>query len=267
MIGLAGVQYSYASCAAPLFGPPGPCFDVFSLSGEPLTERTIMENYARNIEMNYDDWKMSDRDWSNEDIVLDLPAIICTEFVADGMTQYRMAEWVDLHTISSFENHRDDSLCGKWLTPIDDGVKIKWNKPNYDSDDSGTIQIIDKEMNLDSTKIDFFEIHVWSDTDHTGTHVTMHETDLDSGVFESTVYFTTESESGGDVLLVEDAVYAEHKLSINSSRIINEPKPLPDDFRESEGEGSIVSLYAYSDLSLVGIIVGFFVIKKWKNRK
>ena len=53
MIGLAGIPYSYASCIAPLFGSPGPCFDSFSVSGLPLTERTIMEDYARNIELNY----------------------------------------------------------------------------------------------------------------------------------------------------------------------------------------------------------------------
>jgi hypothetical protein len=41
--------------------------------------------------------------------------------------------------------------------------------------------------------------------------------------------------------------------------------PTPDDFRES-GD-SIGMLYAYSGLSLVGIIIGFFIIKKWKNRK
>jgi len=238
-----GVQYSYASCAAPLFGSPGPCFDSFSKSLVPLTERTIMENYARNIEMNYDDWQISNRDWSHEDKALDLPAIICTEFVADGMMQYRMAQWVDLHTLSSFENHRDDSMCDRWLSPIDDGVKIKWDKTNYSSNDSGIVRITDKEMTLDDTKIDSFEIHVWSDTDHAGTHVTMHETDFDSGVFESTVYFTTESESGGDVLLVEDAVYAEHKLSIDSSRIIAESLLLDKDGKPVciGGRGMIVN--------------------------
>ena len=41
--------------------------------------------------------------------------------------------------------------------------------------------------------------------------------------------------------------------------------PTPSDFRES-GD-SIGMLYAYSGLSLVGIIIVFFVIKKWKNRK
>ena len=41
--------------------------------------------------------------------------------------------------------------------------------------------------------------------------------------------------------------------------------PSPDDFRES-GD-SVGMIYAYSGLSLVGIILGFFAIKKWKNRK
>ena len=41
--------------------------------------------------------------------------------------------------------------------------------------------------------------------------------------------------------------------------------PNPENFRES-GD-TIGMLYAYSGLSLVGIIIGFFVIKKWKNRK
>jgi len=41
--------------------------------------------------------------------------------------------------------------------------------------------------------------------------------------------------------------------------------PSPLDFRKSSNSGGM--LYAYSGLSLVGIIVGFFVIKKWKSRK
>ena len=78
-----------------------------------------MEDYTRNIELNYGDWQISDRNWAPVDSELELPAIICTEFVADDMKQYRMAKWVDPYTISSFENYRDDSLCDKWLSPID----------------------------------------------------------------------------------------------------------------------------------------------------
>jgi len=112
-----------------------------------------------------------------------LPAIICTEFVVDGMKQYRMAKWVDSQTISSFKNHRDDSLCDKWLSPIDDGVKIKWDKPSYLSNDIGIILVIDKDMNLDNKKIDSFDIHVWSDTDHNGIELTITETDNNSKNF------------------------------------------------------------------------------------
>ena len=80
------MQYADAACAAPLFGEPGPCFDSFSGSHVPLTERSIMESFARNIEVNYGDWEMSDRNWAHVDSELELPAIICTEFVADGIT-------------------------------------------------------------------------------------------------------------------------------------------------------------------------------------
>jgi len=217
------IKYAYASCIAPLFGSPGPCFDSFSVfAGPRLTESSIMENYARNIELNYGEWQMSDRNWDNVDVKLELPAIICTEFVVDGMKQYRMAKWVDLQTISSFENHRDESLCDKWLPPIDDGVKIKWDKPSYLPNGVGIVQVIDKDMNLDDKKIDSFDIHVGSDIDHNGIQLTISETDNDSGIFESRVFFTTKDESSSVRLLVEDAVYAEHKSSVNSSRIINE---------------------------------------------
>ncbi|MCA9828693.1 MAG: hypothetical protein KC444_09980 [Nitrosopumilus sp.] len=219
------IPYSYASCTAPLLGPPRPCFDSFTVSADgPLTERSIMENYARNIERNYGDWQMSDRDWDDEDEALQLPAIICTEFVTDGAKQYRMAKWVDLYTISSFENHRDDSLCDKWLAPIDDGVKITWDRSHYSSNDAGIVQAIDKDMNFDDKKLDSFDIHVWSDTDHDGIELAITETDVDSGIFEGSVFFTTENESGSTTLLVEDAVYAEHKSNVGSARIINEPE-------------------------------------------
>lgn len=220
---LVWVNQAYAGCAAPLLGPPGPCFDSFSISYDtPLTQRSIMEDYARNIEMNYGDWQMSDRKWDNVDEELKLPAIICTEFVAEGIKQYRMAKWVDSQRISSFENHKDDWLCDKWLAPIDDGVKIKWDKHNYLSNDTGVVQVIDKDMNLDDKKIDSFDIHVWSDTDHNGIELTIAETDTDSGIFEASVFFTIEDESKGTKLLVEDAVYADHKSNVGFSRIIDE---------------------------------------------
>lgn len=56
----------------------------------------------------------------------------------------------------------------------------------------------------------------------------------------------------------------ERHMVIREGLCVPEP-PGPLDFRET-GE-SAGSLHAYSGLSLVGIIVGFFVIKKWKNKQ
>jgi hypothetical protein len=53
---------------------------------------------------------------------LEFPIIICTEFVVNGMTEYRMAKWVDTYKISSFENHRNDHLCDIWLAPIPEPI-------------------------------------------------------------------------------------------------------------------------------------------------
>ena len=236
-------KYVYASCVATI--PPQPCFDSFSVYVDgPLTEHSIMEKYARNIESNYPDWQMSDRNWDNDDNPLQLPAIICTEFVAEGTKQYRMAKWSDPHTISSFENFRDDSLCDKWLAPIDDGVKIKWNKPSYLSDDIGIVQVTDYDMNQDSKTTESFDIRVKSDVDRTGIELTVTETHIDSGIFEGTVFFTPDGKSKGAQLLVEDAVRAEHKLSVGSARIINESEQqhaglvtdTHSDFRNVDGE-------------------------------
>ena len=64
-----------------------------------------------------------------------------------------------------------------------------------------------------------------------------------------------------------------YELPIDNEEDIAEPEfepapsinPIASDFRESGNKTSL--LYAYSGLSLVGIVVGFFVMKKWRNRK
>ena len=105
-------------------------------------------------------------------------------------------------------------------------MKIRWDKPRYFSNDVGIVQVIDKDMNLDDKKTDSFDIHVWSDIDHKGIKLAVTETDNDSGIFEARVFFTITDESKNTRLLVEDAVYAEHKSSVNVSRIINEAEPV-----------------------------------------
>ena len=108
-----------------------------------------------------------------------------------------------------------------FASPIDDGIKIKWDKDSYLPDDAGVVQIIDSDMNLEWQAIDGFDIHVWSDIDHTGIQLRVTETDENTGIFEGTVFFTATETTSGHRLLVEDAVYAEHKKNKSSSKIIN----------------------------------------------
>lgn len=276
MIWFTVIPYSYASCAAPLLGPSGPCFDSFTVSdGSQLTERSIMENYARNIELNYGDWQMSYRNWDDEDTALQLPAIICTEFVADGMKQYRMAKWVDSKRISSFEDYRDDSLCDKWLPPIDDGIKLKWDKKLYSSDDIAKIQVIDKDMNLDPKIEDSFDIHVFSDTDHTGIQLTVTETSPDAGYFYGDVFLTTAGESSGARLLVEDAIWADYKMNRIFSKIINEQRGSGESDIQSESSMSGISYghqWIITIIFIISVLIAIsagiiFSIKIWRKRK
>ncbi|QLH10856.1 hypothetical protein [Nitrosarchaeum sp. AC2] len=264
------IKYAYGGCVATIL--PQPCFDSFMGSHEPMTQKSIMENFARYIELNFGEWQMSDRKWDNANTPLQLPAIICTEFVADGMRHYRMAEWADPYRISSFEDHRNDFLCNKWLAPIDDGVKIRWDKPRYLANDVGIVTVTDKENNLDHKKQDSFDIHVWSDTDHTGIQLTITETEIDNGIFEGTVFLTTEGKSEGTRLLVEDAVYAEHKSSVHFVRITNElsedvldeshvndfqDTKNPNDCKYQDDDGNILPCTMGNGIDVVGM---FFVV-------
>ncbi|MDH3489090.1 MAG: hypothetical protein OEL56_01430 [Nitrosopumilus sp.] len=52
-----GIPNTYASCDALLLGP---CFDSFSMSHTLLNEKPIVEQYARNVELNFEEWKIPD---------------------------------------------------------------------------------------------------------------------------------------------------------------------------------------------------------------
>ena len=268
------VQYAYAGCAATII--PQPCFDSYSGSTEPMTKESIMKSFARYLDGNYPDWQMSDRKWDDFDKKLNLPAIICTEYVFDGMTHYMMAKWIDTFRISSFENHRNDWMCNIWLPPLEDGVKIRWDKSSYLPNDVGVVMVTADEMNQDDAKLDSFVIHVWSDTDHTGLQTTVTETDVDTGIFDKTIFFTPEGKSNGTGLLVEDAVYAEYKFSIGSARIINESRDVVleesniDNFQDTKNpnecwyqddDGNMVPC----TIDSVGpiMIVGMFLVVFW----
>lgn len=219
------ITNAYAGCSGSLIGFNGPCFDSYMGSAEPMTQKTIMENFHKYMESRHDELQIPDRNWDSYVTPIQLPAILCTEFVIDDMKQYRMAKWVDAGKISSWEAHYNPLLCTKWLAPIDDGIKVTWDEELYESDGFGVIQVIDKSMNLNNQTIDSFDIHVWSDTDHTGISLRITETDESTGIFEGTAFFSPLDKSSGSRLLVEDAVYADHEGNRSFSRIINESVP------------------------------------------
>ena len=82
------------------------------------------------------------------------------------------------------------------------------------------IQVIDNDMNKNIDEIDKVKIRVWSDSDPIGIMISVYETERDSGIFESTVYFS-EDVSIGQRLRAYDgdkatATYEDHTLPPSS---------------------------------------------------
>ena len=78
---------------------------------------------------------------------------------------------------------------------------------------SAVFTVVDADENLDSTITDAFTVAIFSDSDAGGFTLTMNETDEDTGVFEGTVYFTSDAAtSGSNIRVAEgDTVTAEYE--------------------------------------------------------
>lgn len=122
------------------------------------------------------------------------------------------------------ETDRDSSLTisfefadGVVLTK---SVPISWNMGEVkflenvlDSERPATIQLVDRDLNLNPESIDHASIKVFSDSDSAGISIDATETSQSSGIFRSTIYFTTDSNSAGNRLRVElgDLVTAKYE--------------------------------------------------------
>ena len=96
---------------------------------------------------------------------------------------------------------------------------IAWNIGEISFSDSSVspggstvVQLIDGDLDKDPDVIDTKTASVWSDSDSGGISITLHETDEDTGVFEETIYFTSDDKSTGTLLRVSegDTVTAEY---------------------------------------------------------
>ena len=98
-------------------------------------------------------------------------------------------------------------------------ASIVWNigEASFDSSvasagGSAVMSVVDPDENISSTIIDSFTVDVFSDSDSGGFKLTMNETDEDTGLFEGTVYFTSDAATSGTNLRVAegDTVTAEY---------------------------------------------------------
>ena len=86
------------------------------------------------------------------------------------------------------------------------------------------IQVIDKDMNENTDEIDKFKIRVWSNSDSVGIIVSVYETEKNSGIFDSPVYFSEDVSAGQRLYVLEgDAVTATYEdRTLPSSYTSNE---------------------------------------------
>jgi len=98
-------------------------------------------------------------------------------------------------------------------------ASVVWNigEASFDSSavsagGSGVVTVVDQDENTDDDIIDTFTVDVFSDSDAGGFQLTMNETNEDTGVFEGTVYFSSEIATSGSTLRVSegDTVTAEY---------------------------------------------------------
>jgi hypothetical protein len=141
----------------------------------------------------------------------------------DGFLQSEEQDGVSV----SFEFTRDQTVTGSALIRWNIG-EIKWLEASYPANGQGVLQIVDPDMNLNPKAVDKFDTNVWSDSDSGGIKLTMTETGEATGIFQGTVYFTTNFQSSGNRLHVAegDTVTGEYK-----DRTLPPPYPPSDQLR------------------------------------
>ncbi len=117
--------------------------------------------------------------------------------------------------------------------------QMEWSEINNHSKiPAYKIQVIDKDMDENTDKIDKIEIHVWSDSDPAGIIVSLYETEKDSGIFDSLVYFSEDVSTGQRLHVLDgDAVTAAY-----------EDRTLPASSKKLEVSDTITIHYSAIDL-------------------
>jgi hypothetical protein len=90
-------------------------------------------------------------------------------------------------------------------------ASIVWNigEASFDSSvasagGSAVFTVVDPDENLNTTVTESFTVDVYSDSDSGGFKLTLNETDEDTGVFEGTVFFTSDAATSGANIRVSE---------------------------------------------------------------
>ena len=99
--------------------------------------------------------------------------------------------------------------------------QVHWLKDSHSADGFAVIQIIDPDMNLSSNDVEKFKIHISSDSDPDGITPNVYETGVDTGIFESNIYFSEKPSTGQRLHTLEEdlaiASYEDHTLPLQHS--------------------------------------------------
>ena len=122
-------------------------------------------------------------------------------FALIGLTSYVVPD--------VFAEQRDPVLESSILWEVG---TIQWLEDVYSHTGTAVVRVIDPDMNQIHGGIDNFDVDVWSDTDLAGIDLTVTETDISSGVFEGTVFFSTADDSSGHRLRISqgDTIFSKY---------------------------------------------------------
>ena len=83
------------------------------------------------------------------------------------------------------------------------------------------IKVIDPEMDKNKESIDWFRVHVWSDSDELGIDFAVSETDESTGIFEGKLYLVSKKLISDNTFLASegDTIYVQYKEKIVQSEI------------------------------------------------
>ncbi|WP_200829069.1 hypothetical protein [Nitrosopumilus zosterae] len=119
----------------------------------------------------------------------------------------------------SFQFTERDATLGSALIRWNIGT-VEWVQEATSANGYGIVRVIDPDMNLNPELVNTFSIDVWSDSDLGGIDLTVTETGQATGIFEGEVKFTSNDQSSGHRLRVNDGDYVTAKYEDNTL-----PKP------------------------------------------